>query len=522
MAIDVLSTGPELSMESVFRDLRIAARGLLRNPGFTAVAVLTLALGIGATTAVFSVVYGVLFRPLPFPNADRLVQIIQTREGESGRSRPGLTLGQVTEWRATSRTLSNIGYSGEERARLTGVETPVLLLGARVSVTLFGALGALPLLGRTFVEEDEQTGNTDVVILNYRTWSSRFGSDSQIVDKRITLNERPYRVLGVMPEGFGFPSLAFSPAMSLNSAGELDDDPEFWTPIPARPRPAPPLPAGAGGTLVPTFALLRPGVTIEQAAAEANTLMPAWAGERRRVELVDLRIEQARTVRPILLLFQSGVVFVLFIACVNVVNLLLARASDRRNELAIRLTLGATRAQIARHAASEGLLLALGGGALGCLLAYQATYALRALPPYLLPRMDEIRVDTTVLAFTCALSVASGIVVGLFTAARVLRGDRSLWLGRRAASLATLPRRQHPSRVLVIAEIAAGIVLLAGAGLLLTSFARLTSVDPGFEPSGVFTFRVGLPQSRYRTAAAQFGFYDQLAASCCSPAPASC
>jgi putative ABC transport system permease protein len=495
-------------IEGILRDVRFAARGLRRTPGFTAAAVLTLALGIGATTAVFSVVYGVIFRPLPFPTADRLVQVVQLIPQRSGGapSRVGLTADQVTEWRATSRTLAEIGYSSPSSMALTGVATPVRLNGAAVTVSLFRALGVEPLRGRIFTNDDELAGNQRVVILSRETWAARFGSVDGVLESSIALNERSYRVIGVMPDGFRFPSFA-SPAMSLNSAGELSDAPEFWIPIVAGPRPAGP--AQGGFTAFTTLALLRPDVTVQQATADANTLMPARMNRRFSIELVNARVEHARAVRPILLLFQAAVLFVLLIAAVNVVNQLLARAASRRQELVVRLALGATRMQLARYAVAEGTLIGAGGGGLGCLLAYQIVALFRTLPPFLLPRMSDVHVDALVLASACAVSIGAGLLVGLVTAIRTVRGDLAQgsipWQSRTAS------RSQRPSRALVIAETAAGVVLLAGAGLLLTSFTKLTSVDRGFQPEGVFTFNVSLP-ARYQAAASRYAFHDELTA----------
>jgi putative ABC transport system permease protein len=486
-------------LESLTRDLRFAARGLRRSPGFTAAAVVTLALGIGATTAVFSVVYGIVFRPLPFPNADRLVRIVQVlpeRPGQAPSHREGLTPDQIIEWRATSRTLAEIGRISPRAAALTGSGAPVRLNGADVSVSLFRALGVPPALGRIFVDDDEQPGHEDVVILSDALWRARFGGADAIIGQRISLNERPFRVVGVMPEGFGFQSIASSMAA-----------PEFWTPVAAQPRPGGP--ATGGMTLVPAYALLRQGVTIDEATAEVNTLMPARVSERFPVELVNARVEEARAVRPTLLLFQAAVLFVFFIACVNVVNLLLARGASRRHEMAIRRALGASPAQLARYAVAEGVLVGAAGGALGTLLAHEIVDAFRQLPPTLLPRMSDVRVDGTVLAVTAALSIGAGIVVGLVAAFRTVRGDAGDGAMTWQARTASAGRAQRPSRVLLAAEVAAGVVLLAGAGLLLNSFVKLTSVDRGFDPAGVYTFRVALPASY--TPAARRAFHDEFA-----------
>jgi putative ABC transport system permease protein len=496
---------------AIATDLRYAARTLGRSAGFTTAAVLTLALGIGATTAVFSVVYGVILRPLPFPNADRLVQIIQlgaVREGQAERARLGATADQITEWRATSRTLTHIGSYGQTAATLTDVPTPVRLNGASVSVTLFRALGVGALMGRTFLDEDEEPGAVPVAILGFRTWRTHFGAAEDVLQRTITLNGRAHRVVGVMPEGFGFPSLA-SPSMSLSSEGELNHAPEFWTPRAATPRPAGP--ATGGITMMPTFALLAPGVTLEQAAAEANTLMPARARDRFEVVLVSPRVERTRAVRPILFVFQGAVLFVLFIACVNVVNLLLARAAARRHELMVRVALGARRLEMVRYSLAEGVLIALGGGTLGCALAYGLIAAFRTLPPFLLPRMDEVQVDGTVLASATAVSIVAGLLVGVVSAVRVGWSERASGSFTWPTRTSSADRGHRPSQLLLVAEVAAGVVLLTGATLLLTSFVKLSNVDRGFRSSDVQTFRTALP-SRSQSAAAQHAFHDRLIA----------
>jgi predicted permease len=486
-------------LEPIARDLRFAARGLRRSPAFTGTAVATLALGIGATTAVFSVVYGIVLRPLPFPNADRLVRVVQLlpeRPGGSPAIRAGLTPDQITEWRATSRTLGEIGYYSSHAAVLSDASAPVRLVGAQVSVSLFRALGVRPLLGRLFANEDEQPGNEDVVVLGHQIWRTRLGSSEAVIGQTLSLNDRITRVIGVMPEGFGFPSIAS--AMSVGASGEIANAPEFWMPLMARPRPAGP--ATGGMTLVQTYALLRPGVTVEQATAEANTLMPARVTTRYPVEVVNARVEEAREVRPTLLVFQAAVLFVLFIACVNVVNLLLARTASRRHELAIRRALGASPAEIVRYGVAEGVIVGAAGGALGSLFAWQIVASFRALPPFLLPRMADVRVDGVVLALAIALSIGAGLLVGVAAALRSLRDEAGAGSMTWHSRTVSAGRAQRPSRALLAAEVAAGLVLLAGAGLLLNSFARLTSVDRGFDPEGVFTFRVSLPASYQPTA----------------------
>ena len=493
--------------ETVWRELRYAARSLGRTPAFSAAAIVTLGMGIGATTAVFSVVYGVLLRPLPFPTADRLVRIVQLLPSRSGGepSRSGLTREQIAEWRATSRTLTEIGSYGHTSLALTGVPQPIRLNGASISVPLFRAVGVPPLEGRLFVDDEELAGNEQVVILSHELWRARFGAARELVGREIALGGRPYRVVGVMPEGFGFPSLA-GPGMSMNADGELSDAPEFWIPMVKPPRPAGP--ATGGITLVPTFALLQPGITPAQAAAEANTLMPARTRDRFAVEITSARDEQTRSIRRVLLLFQAAVLVVLFIACANVINLMLARAASRRHELAVRLALGASRLQVARYAIAEAALIGVCGGAAGIVLAYEAVAVVRTLPPYVLPRLADIRVDAVALAATALVAICAGIGVGVLTAMRVLRTDgTSQWQPYSRG----VSRRHQPSRLLVVAETAAGVMLLAGAVLLLGSFVRLTRVERGFDARGVYTFRVSLPQ-RLQEPLAQYAVHDRLTA----------
>jgi putative ABC transport system permease protein len=498
---------PRAVVEAIVRDLRFAGRGLRRTPGFSAAAILTIAIGVGATTAVFSVVYGVLLRRLPFPTADRLVRIVQLLPSRTGGEpgRVGLTPGQIAEWSATSHTLAEIGSFGSTAYSLTGVRTPVRLNGAGISVALFRATGVAPALGRTFTNDDELPGNERVVVLEHGTWVRRFGGSPEVVERTIFLDAKPYRVIGVMPEGFGFPSQAY-PGMSLSAEGELKDAPEFWIPMLKIPRPAGP--ETGGFSLLPTFALLAPGVTLEQATAEVNTLMPARAGQRWRVELVSAHVEQTRKVRRVLLIFQTAVLFVLFIACANVTNLLLARAAARQRELLVRIAIGASRADIARHAILESSIIGVCGGVAGCAGAALSVALVRRLPPYVLPRLPEIHVDATVFAFAFAVAAGAGLAVGLWSAARLWRShasDATAWRGAGGSA----GRLHRPSRLLVIAETAAGVTLLAGAALLLGSFVRMTNVDRGLDARGVYSFRVAVPP-RIREPLAQYAFHDAL------------
>jgi predicted permease len=495
-------------MESVLRDLRIAARGLRRNLGFTAVATITLALGIGATTTVFSVVYGVLLRPLPFPNAARLVQIVQTLEAGAGEEshRAGLSPDQFANLRDYSATLEAVGVLSMYSSRtLSGIPVPVRLNGTGVTVGLFGGLGVAPILGRVFNEEDAAPGADPVVVLSERTWRRYFAADAGLIDRRITLGDRQTRVVGVMPAAMTFPSLAGS-SLSRDSVGELEDAPEFWMPIQpfARTGPSP------GFTVLQAWALLKPDTSLEQAATETRSIAgPLPNGKTPPLELVGARQEMGLPARRVLLIFQAGVTLVLLIATINVINLLLARAAGRRHELAVRAALGAGRARIIREGVCEALLLSLGGGALGCALAYGLTGALQALPPHILPRLRDVRVDGMVLAFALTVSIVTGVCVGLWSTWRAGRVDSSLWLQRRHGPDSP-GRRVQPSSVLVVFEIGAAMVLLTTSGLLVNSFIRLVGVDVGYDPHGVLAFQIDLPRSRYATGDVRNGFLNDL------------
>jgi putative ABC transport system permease protein len=494
--------------QRLWHNLTQAAHGLVRQPLFAAAAILTFGLGIGTTTAVFSVVYAILFKPLPFPNASRLVQIVQLVPSNNKVDRGGLSPEQIAEWQATSRSFSEIGFYRSMAGTLTGGTAPSRLNGAAVSVSLMRALGVVPIRGRMFDANDEQSGAEPVLLLSHRTWTTLFAESEAIVGSQVTFNERQYRVIGVMPEQFGFPSLA-SPTMATNARGELDEAPEMWTPLAARARPNGP--AQGGFSLVPTLALLAPQVSLEQATAEANTLMPARTGQRFRVEIVGAREEQARTSRPTLLLFQAAAGMVLLIACINVVNLLLVRAAGRRRDGAIRVALGASTRQLIGLALCETLLLAAIGGAVGAVLAYQIVALVRALPPYVLPRLQEIRIDAGILAFNWIVCGIAGSLVGLVAVLRALPRDRTEHLSAGHVSLAHLGRtRSLPSRGLVVFEIAAAFALVALACPLLLGFYRLLATDPGYQPERVMTFRVSLPQSRYPLAAAQEAYHARV------------
>jgi len=494
-------------MESLLRDFRIAVRGLIRNPGFSAVAIVTLALGIGATTSVFSVVYGVLFRPLPFPGADRLVQIVQVTEASADpEHRVGLTPDQFLNLQEHATTLAAVGIFNPAPRTLTGIPIPARVNGAAVLPGLFDGIGARALRGRTLRSEDGEAGAEPVVVLSYRTWRTHFGGREDIIDTRISLDESPTRVVGVMPEIFTFPSLADS-SMRRNSAGEIEDAPEFWIAGGRFSRTGP----STGFSILRAYAVVKAGVRYERALAEVRSLIgPLPDGRVVPVELVNARVEMGRDTSRPLAIFQLGMLLVLLISCVNVVNLLLTRAAGRRRELAVRMALGATRGRIVREGLGEAVVLSIAGGALGCVIAYGLTNALQTLPPHIFPRLRDIRIDGVVMAFALGLSVVAGLVVGLFSALRVARASVSSQL-RPQTPYGLAGPRLRPSSVLVIAEIAVAVVLLTSGGLLVNSFVRFMTVDLGYEPRGVMSFGVSLPRSRYATNESRERFSRDIA-----------
>jgi predicted permease len=498
-------------MESLLRDFQITVRGLIRNPGFALVAMLTLALGIGATTTVFSVVYGVLFRPLPFPAADRFVEIVQVMPDREtgGTFRAGLTPDQFLNLQEHSRLLQGIGIFGGYAPRtLTGIPIPARLSGAIFDAEVFDALGVQPLLGRTLRREDSEPGADPVVVLSERTWRAYFGRSDNLLETRITLNDVPTRVVGIMPEAFTFPSLA-SETMNRNSAGEIEDAPEFWLPGGRFER----IGKSSGFSIFRAHAVLKPGVRHEQALDEVRSLIGPLPDNRVvPVELVNARTEMAEQSSRALAIFQLGVLLVLLIACVNVTNLLLTRAAGRRRELAVRMALGASRGRIVREGMAEAIVLSIIGGALGCLLAYGLVTALQTLPPHVFPRLREIRVDGVVLAFALGLSVLSGLSVGVLAALRVARasvmGQLPPIVPQASAAVAGI--RLRPSNLLVVGEIAAAVVLLTAGGLLVNSFVQLVYVDVGYEPRNVASLQVSLPKARYGTREATERFYRDV------------
>ena len=472
------------------QDLAYALRTFRRWPAFTAVAVLTLGLGIGANTAIFSVVDGVLLRPLPFPAADRLLLVWERNEDlrlpYMYASPPNLA-----DWDQGATTFEAIGgYTTRDfTARLGG--EPERMAGARITANLFSLVGVTPLVGRGFTADEDRPNGPRVLLLGYDLWQRRFGGRPGVVGKTVVVNDLPHEIVGVMPRDFRFP-----PPIVLESS--LTEPPAgFWVPL------AYDLADGQRGAHhITALGRLAPGATAEQAENEmrgiAARLARAYPDTNAGwdVTLVPLVEGVVRNVRPALLVLLGAVGFVLLQASVNVANLLMTRAVSRQREMAIRASLGAGRGRLVRQLLTENLLVALAGGAVGLLVAAWGVRTLVALAPPGLPRLDEVGLNPRVLLFTLVVSAAAGLLFGLVPALQVRPARLSEWLRDRDSSG---ERRQSRlfRHALVVVEVAVALVLLVGAGLLVRSFEALRRVDPGFAPARVLTLRAAMPQGSF-------------------------
>lgn len=470
-------------------DLRFALHTLLAHKGFFAAAIAILALGIGATTAMFSVVYGVLLRPLPYPEADRLVYLSERHPGGTMASGTAPLLSNLTyhAWNGQSRTISTIGTYGT-RTHSVGVDEPVRIPGGSLSPSMFELLRVSAVHGRSFTDDDVRPGAPPVVLLSDVLWRERFGGDPSVVNKKIHIAHTAHTIVGVAPPGFAFP----------------DGKTRYWTATIPRP-------ATAGGNVqisgTNAVARLLPGVTPAEAAAEGTAIArsqprPLFAemiwGKGGPVE-VQVRTMMDRItapIRPVLLVFLAASACLLLISCVNVANLLLSRGAARERELAVMLALGASRGRLIRQLLTESLILAFLGGAAGIALAAGTLRALPAVAPVDFPRLADIRIDWTMAAFASIVSLLSGIAAGLMPAVRSGRTDTSPVLrpGRTGSERHTARTR----RTLLVAEASLAMLLLIVATLVGRSFVRLLSVDPGYDPSQVLTARIFLPGGQLR------------------------
>jgi putative ABC transport system permease protein len=491
-------------MDTLLQDVKHGLRALARNPGFTLVAVVALALGIGANSAIFSVVNAVLLRPLPYPEPDRLMSVWQNNRVR-GWHQDVVTPLDFIEWREGNRSFASMAaYFGAGFNVRTGTEVD-RLRGADVSVDFFRVLGAPPVTGRDFAAADETSSAGRLVILGHSLWQRRFGGDPRVIGSPVTLNSESFTIVGVAPPGLQFPEKS-----------------ELWTLAKNRIPTNPFVPADADITKMRgihylyAIARLKEGVPLSQARAEMDTLAARQEKENPQtnsevgVEIVPLHESIVGEVRPALLIFLGAVGLVLLIACANVANMSLARAAARRREIAVRTALGASRRRIVRQCLTESVLLSLVGGTAGLLFALWGTDLLAALAPDAIPGSASVRVDLWVLGFTLALSVLTGVLFGLLPAlqASSAQPQEALREGGRTSSSGRSARLMRGA--LVVSEMAVALVLLTGAGLLVKSFLRLQRIDPGVSIDRVLTLRLRLPDARYAQAERQVRFYDDV------------
>jgi predicted permease len=487
-------------LETLWQDLRYGARMLRKQPGFSLIAVLTLALGIGANTAIFSVVNAVLIKPLLYPHSDLLVQIWQTNP-RANRWGEWISYPAFDDYRRQNRVFEDIGAYRTWFWNITGGDHPEALRGALVTSNLFSVLGVQPMLGRSFLPEEEQPGRNQVVILSYGFWQRRFGSDPALIGKTVTIDGLNHTVVGIMPPGFDLP-------YNVPSAVFASD---VWIPLGAHPERE-----DRGSPNYRVLARLKPGITIQQAQANIEAIARGLAEqypENREMgaTVVGLQQHLVKEARSTLLLLLGAVGFVLLIACANVANLQLARTTARQKEAAIRLALGASRLQLIRQLLTESLLLALLGGAAGLLLAVWGVEFLVRLDPDI-PRLQDISIDPRVISFTLVLSLATGVIFGLAPAFHGSRIDLNETLKESGIRAPAGSSRGRTRNLLVITEMALALMLLISAGLFIQSFRRLQKVDPGFNPRGVLTASIMLPPEKYAEPRRQAAFFKELTA----------
>jgi putative ABC transport system permease protein len=481
-------------MATLWLDLRFGFRLLLKNATFALVAALTLALGIGANTAIFSVVNAVLLKPLPYPQPDRLAMVwLDNRR--LGLKEDLTSYPNFGDWKKAGASFADMAPFTESSATLTGVDEPERLRGALVPAGFFGIIGVAPQAGRQFSEQEEQPGSDRAVILSDGLWKRKFGGSRDAIGKSLELDGRPMTIVGVMPPEFRFPS----------------KDTELWAPLALSPQAK----AARGSFWASVVGRLKPGARIEQAQAELDSAarrieqeFPNMRGYGANV--VPLQKQIVGNVRMALLVLAGAVAFVLLIACTNVAGLFLARVEAREREIAVRAALGAGRRRLIRQLLTESMVLAMGAGVIGLGFAVWATDALVGLAPRDLPRLAEIGISSNVLWFTLGVTLLTGVLFGLAPAVRISRGELIESLREGGRSLAGGVRARRMRAALVVAEFAMAVVLLAGAGLMIRSLAFLRGVDPGFRPDRLLTMRISVSSSKTPERAQIAAFYQQL------------
>jgi putative ABC transport system permease protein len=474
-------------------DLRYGFRMMIKHRTFTCVAVLALGLGIGASTAIFSIINAVVLRPLPYRDSERLVAILHDGSNPVAPANYFDLAGQ-------SRSFESIAAAQWWEPNLTGRDQPEHLHGLQLTAQMFQVLGVSPALGRTFNPGEDQPGKERVVVLSSRLWQRRFGGDPGVVGKQVTFDGESYTIIGVMP-----PDFQFAPFWATSA--------ELWSPLNLAPRLN-----NRGGQSLRVFARLAPGVTHSMAQAEVSTIFRRLEQEHPEANkglvlaVEPLHEKVVGKTRPALIVLFSAVIFVLLIACANVANLMMARATSRQKEIAVRTALGASSVRIARQLLVESVLIALAGGVFGLLLSMGAMKALLAFGPSSLPRLQTINVDLPVLGFTLGLSIVTGLLFGLAPVLQTRKWNWNQSLKESTRGSSAGRSRVNARRLLVISEVALALMLLVGGGLMVRSFARLRAVDSGFTPNNVLTMTVRWPAPRIPSGRSESLFL----ANCCS------
>ena len=482
-------------------DVRYAVRMLAKSPGFPLVAILTLALGIGANTAIFTVANTLLLRPLPYTNPSRLALLFADRRGQL----QGFSYLRYSLLRDQTRSFSGVAAFASDTFNLTGRGDPEQLSSARVSANFFDVLGVRPELGRTFAANGDQPEAKPEVMISHLLWLRRFGAEKDIIGESVELDSRDYTIIGVLPSGFTF--------------SELGANVDIWSPRVFEHSLASAERVRLGVGYLYGVARLESGTTGNQAQAEMDVLNRQYQRDNpgrpdvdpnQKVVVRDLQQQVVANFRPALLVLMGAVGFVLLIACANVASLLLSRALGRKKEIAIRSALGASRGALVRQLIVESLLLAMVSGICGILLSQWCTHVLASLTLSKLPRMTDARIDLPVLAFTVAISLASGILFGLAPALQLSKPDLNTVLRDEGRGSTGSRGRNRARNLLVVAQVALSMVLLVGSGLLIRSFVRLQTVNLGFDPARVLTMRIALPPTKYATALQQITFYNRV------------
>ncbi len=479
------------------QDVRYSLRMLAKKPGFTFIAVITLALGIGANTAIFSVINGVLLRPLPYPQSERLVQVWETFPYSGDSS--GVATGSVSapiykDWKEQNTVLETLTAFSSAGFTLQAGDNPEQVPGVYTTANFFDTLGMKPKLGRTFVAGEDQPGNEQVVVISDGLWQTNFGGDPRIINQQVNVNGRNFTIIGVMPPEFSYPRGA-----------------RLWAPLVFTETQL----ASRGNHAFLVLGRIKDGVTIGQAQQQMDMIAAGLAeqyaeNKTRGVRLVELQEQMVSFIRPALLILMGAVAFVLLIACTNVANLLLARAAGRHKETAIRIALGAGSLRLVRQFLTEGVMLSLLGGVVGLFLAWWGIDLLMVMATGIVPRTSEVQLDANVLVFTLVISILTGLAFGLAPAFQVARTRVQEALTAESRSAIGSARSNSLRSVLVVVEIALAFVLLIGAGLLIRSFMLLQQVNPGLDPENTLTMRITLPAEKYTDDGSTVAFYDQL------------